>query len=195
VDLLAEAGPTLRDVGAQLALLGTGDGDLERRIASISGEYPGVISSVIGFDEDLAHLVQAGADALVVPSRFEPCGLTQLYAMRYGAIPVVAKVGGLTDTIIDLNERNRGKPTGIKFSPVTQAGLSSAFGALPACGETPSNGYACRKTAWQLIYRGRAPRGGTPPFLRTYWRPRIRQPVPRLRKPQPSLPVLSCSYL
>ena len=95
-------GPALVACGAQLAVLGTGDPALERRLTALAHSHAGQVGCIVGYDEDLAHLIQAGADAVLVPSRFEPCGLTQLCAMRYGAMPVVSKVGGLADTIIDL---------------------------------------------------------------------------------------------
>ncbi len=104
LDLLLEALPELTARGAQLALLGAGDTELEEAFAAAARDYAGRVGVHIGYDEDLAHLVQAGADAFLVPSRFEPCGLTQLYALRYGAVPIVARVGGLKDTIIDANE-------------------------------------------------------------------------------------------
>ena len=92
------------------------------------------MAAIVGYDESVAHLVQGGADALIVPSRFEPCGLTQLCALRYGAIPIVARVGGLADTIIDANEMalaaNTG--TGIQFSPVTRGHLELAVGRAVA---------------------------------------------------------------
>jgi starch synthase len=126
LDLLADAVPPLIARGAQLALLGTGDTDLERRLMSLAQEHSGQFGCIIGYDEDLAHLMQAGADAILVPSRFEPCGLTQLCAMRYGAVPVVAKVGGLADTVVDLADQAR-PATGIQFSPVTREALESAI--------------------------------------------------------------------
>ena len=84
---------------------------------------------VIGWDEPLSHLMQAGADAIVVPSRFEPCGLTQLYGLRYGTLPVVARTGGLADTVIDANEAalRAGVATGFQFSPVAAAPLADAL--------------------------------------------------------------------
>ena len=81
---------------------------------------PGRVGVVIGYDEALSHLLQAGSDAILVPSRFEPCGLTQLYGLRYGCVPVVARIGGLADTVIDANDAalSAGVATGFQFSPV-----------------------------------------------------------------------------
>src|SRR5258708_12933805 len=88
----------------QLALLGSGDPDVQDRYQATAKANAGRIAVLIGYDEALAHLIQAGADALVVPSRFEPCGLTQLCALRYGAVPIVSRVGGLAGTVIDLDQ-------------------------------------------------------------------------------------------
>jgi starch synthase len=130
MDLLLDAMPAITAARAQLALIGSGDKSLENRFAAASARHPKRVAAIIGYDESVAHLVQAGADALLVPSRFEPCGLTQLCALRYGAIPIVARVGGLADTIIDANEMalaaNAG--TGIQFSPVTRGYLELAVG-------------------------------------------------------------------
>jgi starch synthase len=125
IDLIPEMAPFLVEHGAQLALLGTGDADLERQLVSLGSHYPGRISSIIGYDEDLAHLIQASADALFVPSRSEPCGLTQLCALRYGAVPIVGKVGGLADTVADPADGN--EPTGFHFSPVTAAAFEQVL--------------------------------------------------------------------
>jgi starch synthase len=129
LDLLIATLPTLLEHNAQLALLGSGDRELEEGFASTQSAHPGRIGCVIGYDEPLAHLIQAGADALLIPSRFEPCGLTQLCALRYGAIPVVARVGGLADTIIDANEMAiaAGVATGIQFAPISAEGLDIAI--------------------------------------------------------------------
>lgn len=129
MDLLLAALPELTAQGAQLALLGSGDASLERGFEEAAGRHPAQVAVVTGYDESLAHGIQAGADALLVPSRFEPCGLTQLSALRYGAVPVVARTGGLADTVVDANEMAVASKqgTGIVFSPVTRAALVHAI--------------------------------------------------------------------
>jgi starch synthase len=124
LDLLVACLPTIVSGGMQLALLGDGDADLREAFRAAANANPGHIGVVTGYDENLAHLIQAGSDALVVPSRFEPCGLTQLCALRYGALPIVADVGGLADTVIDESEKDA---TGFKFSPVTTESLDHAL--------------------------------------------------------------------
>jgi len=126
LDLLLEAIPTILDQGMQLALLGSGDRDLQDRYQAAARANPGRIGVMIGYDEILAHLIQAGSDVLLVPSRFEPCGLTQLCALRYGAVPIVSRVGGLEDTIIDIDEAGR-DATGFKFAPVTAEALNGSL--------------------------------------------------------------------
>jgi starch synthase len=111
--------------GMQLVLLGSGDADLQDRYRAAAQAHAGEVGAVIGYDEALAHLIQAGTDALVVPSRFEPCGLTQLCAQRYGAVPIVSRVGGLEDTVVDANEATI--VTGFKFGPVTTENLAGAL--------------------------------------------------------------------
>jgi starch synthase len=111
----------------QLVLLGSGDADLQERFRAAAAANPGQIGVMVGYDEALAHLIQAGADALVVPSRFEPCGLTQLCALRYGAVPIVSGVGGLEDTVVDASETTAGRATGFKFRPVNIQSLSAAL--------------------------------------------------------------------
>lgn len=128
MDLLLEALPALLGHGAQLAVLGSGEPALQNGFAAAASAHPGRIGLLAGFDESLAHLIQGGADAILVPSRFEPCGLTQLCALRYGAVPVVAHVGGLVDTVIDANPAAQVAEvaTGLQFAPVTTAGLEHA---------------------------------------------------------------------
>jgi starch synthase len=129
MDVLASALPALIGQGAQLALLGAGDRALEDAFVAAAARYPGRIAAVIGYEEALAHLLQGGVDALLVPSRFEPCGLTQLCALRYGAIPIVARVGGLADTVVDASEMALAARagTGVQFAPVTRDSLGFAI--------------------------------------------------------------------
>ncbi|WP_198370805.1 glycogen synthase GlgA [Roseomonas rosulenta] len=118
-DLLLEAAPALMQAGAQLALLGSGEAALEGACRGFAAAHAGRAGTFIGFDEGLARLVYGGADMLVVPSRFEPCGLAQLAALRYGAVPVVARTGGLGDTVIDASPMAlaAGCATGVQVAP------------------------------------------------------------------------------
>ena len=129
LDLLLGALPRLLARGAQLAVLGSGDRSLEDGFRRAAETHPGQVAVHIGYDEPLSHRLQAGADAIIVPSRFEPCGLTQLYGLRYGTLPVVSRVGGLADTVVDANESalRDGVATGFQFSPVDAWHLSSAL--------------------------------------------------------------------
>jgi len=126
MDVLLETIDDLVALGGQLALVGSGEAALEAGLAEAVARHPGRVGILIGFDEGAAHLVQGGADAFLVPSRFEPCGLTQLCALRYGAIPIVARVGGLADTVIDANEMAlvARAGNGLQFSPVTREALT-----------------------------------------------------------------------
>jgi starch synthase len=173
LDLLLEAIPTILGEGMQLALLGSGDRDLRDRYQAAARAHPGRISVVIGYDEILAHLVQAGSDALVVPSRFEPCGLTQLCALRYGSVPIVSPVGGLADTVIDIGEADISghDATGFKFGPVTAEGLGGAlrkanlafhdkltWRTLQRSGMTTDVSWRHRAGEYAKLYRDIAPR-------------------------------------
>ena len=128
LDLLLAALPRLIERGIQFVVLGSGDADLEAGFVDAVAAHPGRIGVYVGYDENAAHLVQAGAGAVLVPSRFEPCGLTQLCALRYGAIPIVARVGGLADTVIDANEMAlaAGVATGLQFATPTSDSLTLA---------------------------------------------------------------------
>jgi starch synthase len=110
-------------------LLGAGEAELEARFQAAAQAHPGRIGVRIGYDETLAHRIQAGSDVLLVPSRYEPCGLTQLCALRYGAVPVVARVGGLADTITDAGDAPvvPGGATGLQFQPGTSEALAEAL--------------------------------------------------------------------
>ncbi len=147
LDLVLAALPTLLAGGAQLALLGAGDRTLEESFRAASVVYPGQVGCFFGYDEGLAHLIQGGSDALLVPSRFEPCGLTQLCAMRYGNVPIVSRVGGLADTVVDANEMAiaSGVATGLQFSPVNLSGLADAVSRAKALWPD--------REAWQRVQR------------------------------------------
>ncbi|SDX85463.1 glycogen synthase GlgA [Citreimonas salinaria] len=128
LDLLLNSLSTLIGCGGQLAVLGSGDTALESAWQRAAAENPAVAVR-IGYDEALSHRMMAGADAILVPSRFEPCGLTQLYALRYGTIPVVALTGGLADTVIPANPAAlaANAATGIQFHPVGAQTLNLAI--------------------------------------------------------------------
>ena len=129
MDLLLAALPRLVALGGQLAVLGTGDEGLEQAFMQAANINPGTIGCMLRHHETLAHQMQGGADAILVPSRFEPCGLTQLYGLRYGTVPIVSRVGGLADTVVDANESALldGVATGFQFAPVAEPALEDAL--------------------------------------------------------------------
>ncbi len=129
MDLLAEAIDDLVAQGANLAVLGSGDPALENAFHAAAARHPGRIGVISAYDEPLSHLMQAGCDGIIIPSRFEPCGLTQLYGLRYGCVPIVARTGGLNDTVIDASPAGiaAGAATGVSFGPVTTGDLSRAL--------------------------------------------------------------------
>ncbi|WP_374942686.1 glycogen synthase GlgA [Sphingomonas sp.] len=129
MDVLAWSLDDLVAAGGRLALLGSGDAALESAFLQAAARHPGRIGVRIGYDEPLSHLLQGGADAILIPSRFEPCGLTQLYGLAYGCVPVVARTGGLADTVIDANDAAlaAGVATGIVFDGVSYDALTRAI--------------------------------------------------------------------
>ena len=129
LDVLADLADHLVHMGGRLALLGAGDEWIETSLRNAAARHPGQIGVRIGYDEALSHLLQGGADAIIIPSRFEPCGLTQLYGLRYGCVPIVARTGGLSDTVIDANTAamGAGVATGFQFVGVTHDNLRHAL--------------------------------------------------------------------
>jgi len=103
-DLIEKAIPKLMTVNAQYVVLGTGDPAYEDNFKTLEARYPNQVGVHIGFDEALAHRIEGGADMFVMPSKYEPCGLSQLYSLRYGTIPIVSKTGGLADTVVPLTD-------------------------------------------------------------------------------------------
>lgn len=148
LDLVLGALPALVQRGGQLALQGTGEPALEAAFREAAAAHPKQVAVRIGYDEAFAHRLIGGADAILVPSRFEPCGLTQMYGLRYGTLPIVHKVGGLADTVVDANAENlrADRATGFAFEAPSVPALD---GALQRAADTFTKD---RKT-WQKLQR------------------------------------------
>ena len=135
LDLLLAVAREVLNLPAQLVVLGSGDKALERQFAALARTHRDRCAAIIGFDEALAHLIEAGADIFVMPSRYEPCGLNQMYSLRYGTPPVVRATGGLADTVVDCDEAAfaAGSANGFVFSePLPQALLAALARAVVA---------------------------------------------------------------
>jgi len=156
--------PLLDGRRAQLAVLGTGDSALRAMFVGLSKHFPGWAAYEHRFDPELAHLIEAGSDVFLMPSQFEPCGLNQMYSMKYGTVPVVHRVGGLADTVTQWDP-NSGTGTGFAFSEFSEAGfLAAVESALDAYKERTdwvrlmSNGmksdfsWSRRATEYRLVY-------------------------------------------
>lgn len=128
IDLVIDGLPALAGIPAQLAVLGTGDSLYEQKLVQAAHDNPGQIGVRIGYDEDFAHLAEAGADMFLMPSRFEPCGLNQMYSQRYGTVPIVRSVGGLADTVDDATAANLAatRASGIVFRESSSTALVQA---------------------------------------------------------------------
>lgn len=146
IDLAADAARFLAGVPARLAVLGSGDTHLVDRLDALAAEHPGRIGFVDGYDAALSHLIFAGADLLLMPSRFEPCGLAQMQAMAYGTIPVVTDVGGLRDTVVDA-DRDPENGTGFVSPSVDAAGIVDAI-------HRAARGWNSTKRRSAMRYRG-----------------------------------------
>lgn len=129
LDLVADLVPYLAARSVRLLLLGSGDQALQSRFEQLERDFPRHVRVRIGFEPDLAHLLQGAADAVLMPSRYEPCGLSQMYAMRYGTLPIVRAVGGLADTVVPLTPRTAKErtATGFSYEHDTQKGLQWAI--------------------------------------------------------------------
>lgn len=125
LDLLLEIAPRLTELPVQLAMLGTGEPAMQQAARGLAHRYPGKIGGMVGFSEDLSHLIEAGADMFIMPSRFEPCGLNQLYSQCYGTPPVVHATGGLADSVVDCTPQTLkdGSASGFVFSGMTAENL------------------------------------------------------------------------
>jgi starch synthase len=128
IDLILECLPEMATLDMQFVLLGSGEKTFEKQLNELALEYPDKIAITIGYDEALAHLIEAGADIFLMPSRFEPCGLNQMYSQRYGTIPIVRKTGGLADTVTDTLPETLADHTasGIVFNEASSGALLEA---------------------------------------------------------------------
>lgn len=129
IDWVVECIPWLVEQGAQLVVLGSGDAGLMNAIADAARRYPHAVGAMVGYDEALSHMVQGGSDSILVPSRSEPCGLTQMYALRYGSPPIVRRTGGLADSVVDADDLalRDAFATGFAFDEPSADGLRGAM--------------------------------------------------------------------
>lgn len=129
IDLIIDCLPEMLAMPMQFVLLGSGDKAFEQRLQNLAHVYPDKMAIILGYDEPLAHLIEAGSDVFLMPSRFEPCGLNQMYSQRYGTLPIVRKTGGLADTVVDtLPETIANKTaTGFVFNEATASSLLEAI--------------------------------------------------------------------
>lgn len=149
IDLVLPIIPDIIKTGAQMAILGSGDEDFEKRLQELAALYPNKISVTISYNEKLSHQIEAGANIFLMPSKFEPCGLNQMYSMRYGTIPIVRRTGGLADTVIDATPENLKKKiaTGFVFETKSSAELLS-------CVQRALQSFRDKKTWRQLQING-----------------------------------------
>jgi starch synthase len=139
IDLVVSAADALLELPAQLIVLGTGDEALENALAALAARAPGMVAFVRGFDEALSHEIEAGADIFLMPSRFEPCGLNQMYSQRYGTPPVVRRTGGLADSVVDCSAQTLrdGSATGFVFQEPSAESLMDAVHRAHAAWRDP----------------------------------------------------------
>ncbi len=140
MDVLETVLDHLVGIGGRLALLGSGDAEIADAFLAAAARHPGRIGVKLGYDEGLSHRLQGGGDAILIPSRFEPCGLTQLYGLAYGCVPVVSRTGGLADTVIDANPAAlaAGVATGIQMNAVSHGALAMAVSRTVALYAQPA---------------------------------------------------------
>lgn len=151
VELLVEALPTWVQQGGRVAILGTGQPELEQQLIELSKKHHNAIAVKIGFDAAVAQQIYAGADFFAMPSRFEPCGLGQLIAMRYGAIPIVRDTGGLHDTVVDVTKAPE-RGTGFVFQDFSSAALADAFNRALRLWQKPDILLSVRQQAMRQDY-------------------------------------------
>ena len=151
IDIVASAMKDMLDLGANVALLGTGDEKYNNIFRSLAKEYKGHVGAKIDFDNALAHKIEAGSDMFLMPSRYEPCGLNQLYSMKYATVPVVRAVGGLDDTVENFNPATK-KGTGFKFKDANRESLLAAVKSAVAVFKDRTSWSALQKNCLSQDY-------------------------------------------
>ncbi|NIA13101.1 MAG: glycogen synthase GlgA [Nitrospiraceae bacterium] len=168
IDLVADALDAVMHQDLQLVVLGTGDPYLENILWQLAGRYPGKMRVLLQFDVGLSHLIEAGSDFFLMPSRFEPCGLSQMYSLAYGTIPIVRKTGGLADSVRPITNGNlsKGRATGIVFEPIEAQAVAQsmldaidlyanpdAYGGVQAAGMREDFSWERSSKAYVRLYR------------------------------------------
>ena len=159
IDIFVQAAEGLLKLELQIVILGTGEPLYHQKLSDLAAKFPDRLALTLGFDNALAHQIEAGADAFLMPSRFEPCGLNQMYSMRYGTVPIVRKVGGLADTVVDVSPETLrvGAATGFVFEPYTaDALLQTVKRAVAAFGDHALWGSVVRHGMQQDFSWGRS---------------------------------------
>lgn len=158
MDILPAVIDHLVGIGARLAILGSGDPAIEAALLEAANRHAGRVAIRIEYDEGLSHRMQGGGDAILIPSRFEPCGLTQLYGLAYGCLPVVSRTGGLADTVIDANPAALavGCATGVQFDDVTFEGMAAGITRTVALYEQPHIWKQLQKNAMKCDFSWKA---------------------------------------
>lgn len=158
IDLILDAAQRLIDMGCALVLLGSGEKHFEQALRELAQRHPSRVAVEIGFDDPLAHLIEAGADLFLMPSRFEPCGLNQMYSQLYGTPPVVCATGGLADTVCDCNPASLADGTGNGFvlRETSAEGLIEAVGRAIALRDNPSDWLRLQRNGMRLDHSWRS---------------------------------------
>ena len=161
IDIILDALPQLAKIPIQVVVVGAGDKDLVEKLRAAQKQFPDTLGLFIGFDEQAAHLVEAGGDMFLMPSRFEPCGMNQMYSQRYGTPPIANATGGLVDTILDERSGHAAGATGYLMDQLTPAGLVAAVERAVAAYREPAQ--------WRRIQKnGMAKNFGWGPAARAY---------------------------
>lgn len=167
IDLMISIASELAERGTQLVALGSGQPDLEKALSGLAGRFPGAFAVRLGFSEALAHRIEAGADMFLMPSRFEPSGLNQLFSMRYGTPPIVHRTGGLADSVVDADRAAlaAGRATGFSFDTPTADALLGAIDRALEIYRTPERWRSLQRSAMARDFSWTA---AAPKYLEVY---------------------------